>query len=219
VRASERRLEITVPREVRRRVEGARVHYASSLSSADRALYEGLPVTTVGRTLVDIADRVSAAELARAVDDALVRQLVPLSVLDATAARLARRGSPGPALLRGALRPWMLGTLESHAEAEVLRRILDWGIPAPVPQCEICVEGERVVRVDFAWPDRRLALEVDGFVAHDGPAKFVADRARWNRIRAAGWDVVQVTLSEVRDEPAAVRRVLFDRLGAARPNL
>lgn len=208
-------IEVTVPRSMKApALDAVKVHRATRLTSADRALFENLPVTTVARTMVDLASRLDDVAIARLVDDAILRGIVQLPVLRSTIVRLARKGCAGPARVERALRPWLLGRLESHAEAEVLRRLLVWHLPPPLPQYQVALGGGLVARVDFAWPAHRLALEVDGFSAHDGPRKFVADRQRWNRLRAAGWDVVQVTIRELREDPSAVSRVLHGRLRA-----
>jgi hypothetical protein len=103
-----------------------------------------------------------------------------------------------------ALAPWLGGGVESHAEAEVLRLLLVAGFPAPICQYEIRDGAAFVARVDFAWPAQRVVLEVDGFQYHDGPAKFVDDRRRANRLAALGWRVIATTLREVRTDPTAL---------------
>lgn len=213
----EARFEVTIPGARRvREVSGIRLHRVSRLGSADRARFEGLPVTTVGRTVADLAAYLDGERLEALVDEVLFRQLVPLGVLLATVERTAGRGVKGSARLRRAVAPWRHGPMESPAEAAVLRVLCCWRLPAPVVQHEVrAADGSLLARVDFAWPGCRLALEVDGFRAHDGPRRFVADRKRWNRLRAAGWEVVPVTAAELRESPEALRSFLRLRLSDA----
>ena len=60
------------------------------------------------------------------------------------------------------------------------------------------VDGRFVARPDFAWPDRKVALEYDG-LWHGEPRQFARDRQRLNRLQAAGWRVVFVTAADLRD--------------------
>ncbi len=196
--------------------DGCRLHETSQLGSADRLEFEGLPMTTVARTLSDLAPLLTRSELEAAIDDALVRGLVTLPLLDSTISRLRRQGLAGPHRLEDVVAPWRLGRTESQAEAAALRLLLRAGLQRPVPQHVVKSGDLFVARVDFAWPEARLALEVDGFAAHDGPRKFVADRERWNRLRAAGWYVVPVTLAELRSSRSGALAVLRNRLAAAR---
>ena len=87
-------------------------------------------------------------------------------------------------------------------------------LPAPVAQFEV-VDGDRfLARVDFAWPDRRVAVEYDG-LWHAEPGQFARDRQRLNRLREAGWTVVFVTAADLRDPAALVQRIAR-ALGIAR---
>lgn len=79
-------------------------------------------------------------------------------------------------------------------------------LPAPVAQHVIRVDGRFVARVDFAWPDLRLALEYDG-VWHGEPGQFARDRARLNRLTEAGWVVVFVTAADLHRPEQLLTRV------------
>ena len=116
------------------------------------------------------------------------------------------------AQLRSILGPWLVG-VESAAEAEVLRTLARAGLPAPTPQFEVFYpDGRLLARIDFAWPDHHLALEVDGFRWHANPAAQVEDAARANRLAALGWTVLRTTPAEMaagNDQViAAIRRHL-----------
>ena len=80
------------------------------------------------------------------------------------------------------------------------------GLPAPVAQFRVLDGGRFVARVDFAWPRQRVAVEYDG-LWHGDPRQFAADRARLNRLTAAGWRVVFVTAADLRDPPALIGRI------------
>ena len=72
----------------------------------------------------------------------------------------------------------------------------DAGLPSLVAQFVVRHEGREVARVDFAWPDLRLAVEYDG-AWHAEPGQFARDRQRPNRLQAAGWTVVFVTAADL----------------------
>jgi very-short-patch-repair endonuclease len=67
-------------------------------------------------------------------------------------------------------------------------------------------EGRRVARVDFAWPERKVAVEYDG-LWHAEPGQFAKDRRRLNRLREAGWTVVFVTAADMHRRAELVARI------------
>jgi hypothetical protein len=79
-------------------------------------------------------------------------------------------------------------------------------LPAPVAQFTVRDTEGFVARVDFAWPDHRLAVEYDG-LWHRDPAQFAADRRRLNRLTAAGWRVVFVTADDLRRPVKMLARI------------
>lgn len=210
----EERIEVSVLRSMScRSTELIRVHSTRQLAANDRCWWGPLPLTTVARTIIDLAGAgtVLPERLGRLVDDAVLSNKTTVALLQSTVSRSRRRGQPGIRAVERALAPWLAGGLESHAEAEVLRMLLATSLPAPTRQLEIRDGTIFVARVDFAWPSRRVVLEVDGFRFHDGPKKFVDDRHRDNRLAALGWRVIRTTVTEMRTDPTAV----FAALAAA----
>ena len=209
----EKRLEVSVPRSAgARSTELIRVHLTSHLGSSDRCWWGCLPLTTVARTILDLAGAgLPQHRLGRLIDDAVLSKKTTVVLLQSILSRSRRRGVRGVQAVDRALQPWLNGGVESHAEAQVLRLLLAAGFRAPVCQHEIRDGAVFVARVDFAWPAQRVVLEVDGFQYHDGPAKFVEDRHRANRLAALGWSVITTTLRELRSDPTAV----FTALAAA----
>jgi hypothetical protein len=86
--------------------------------------------------------RLTAQQLERLIDDTVLGGKTTIPLLLSSLRRSARRGRPGPALVRSALRPWLAGPVESHLEAEVLRFLIRAGIPEPVRQLEVRTEKQ-----------------------------------------------------------------------------
>src|SRR5204862_3749576 len=86
--------------------------------------------------------------------------------------------------------PFVVG--ESHLEQLVYQPLVDAGVDLPVPQYEVVVNGERF-RLDFAWPDAKLYVEVDGFDTHRMLTDFYRDRRREGLLVAAGWTPLHFT--------------------------
>ncbi len=194
------RIEITVPPGRSNRNALARVHR----SAVDGTRRDGIPVTRPARMVMDLAGVVGADMLEEAVDDVLCRQLCRLDELTAPA---GRRGSVA---LRAVLDAWNGDALpDGVAEMRVVRRLLDVGLPQPARQHEIHHRGQFVARVDLAYPDERLAIELDGFRWHAGRGPFRSDRLRRNRIEAAGWRLLETApddIAEVCREAAEMLR-------------
>ena len=73
-----------------------------------------------------------------------------------------------------------------------------------VPVAKKAGFSHRLARIDFAWPDCRLALEVDGKAFHTSDAAFERDRDRRNDLQLGGWTVVHATWKSLTDDPRAV---------------
>jgi very-short-patch-repair endonuclease len=90
---------------------------------------------------------------------------------------------------------------QSALEAEMALQIRAAGLPEPEREWHFC---ERRFRLDFAWPDRMLALEVDGgqFVPHGGRHNTDGDRAKLNRAAILGWTVLRASGAMVKSGEA-----------------
>jgi hypothetical protein len=191
-------LEITVPHGRSARRGSAIVHRSLYLTRTDRTTHNRIPVTRPARTAVDLAGRVSAELLEEAVDDVLCRRLATLDGIRQRVDALAgRRGSHALATILAA---WGgEGMPANVAEMRIVRLLLDAGLPAPVRQHEIRAGGELVARVDLAYPDRRLAVELDSFRWHAGRAPFRSDRVRATRLAGLGWRLLWATPEDAHD--------------------
>lgn len=193
--ASEVGVTVTIPASRREMsCPGVTVRRSRFLPPQDCVRIGMVRSTSVARTIGDLARSARKEEVRRLVDEAILAGLITPERFTAWVAATPPR--PGIGRLRSALAAWTGdGRPESHAEIQVARWLSRLGIPSPVRQHE--VGRSRRVRLDFAWPEHRLALEVDGFRYHDGPDRFRADRARSNWLAAQGWTVLRTTLSEV----------------------
>jgi hypothetical protein len=201
---------LTVPPQQHKRPPGIRVHRAH-VPAEDRRPVKGLPCTTAARTLVDLAGTLSEEDLAIAVEDAWRRKIAALDWVERRLRQLGSRGRPGTKALRRVLddcwdrkRP-----LDSALEVRVWRLLQRSALPTPVPCHAVDYdddEGEPG-RIDFAYPDARLAIEADGFEAHSQRAVFEKDRVRLSRLAAAGWRVVHVTWEQLGDPERLLKRI------------
>ena len=196
------RVDITVPAGRSSRNALARVHRSHHMEGTMR---DGVPVTRPARMLTDLAGVVGGDVLEEAVDDVLCRRLCRLDQLSAPAGRRGARA------LRAVLEAWNGDALPAGvAEMRVVRALLAAGLPDPVRQYEIFHEGVFVARADLAYPDVRLAMELDVFRWHAGRGPFRSDRLRRNRIEAAGWRLLEAAPEDVgemvRQAAAILRR-------------
>jgi hypothetical protein len=186
-------VEVTLPRTAHpRRIAGIRVRRAV-LSDLDVRGRRGLRVTTPEATAVRLAALLPRDDAVVAVD-----QLIATGVVDLEPIRRLAALSRGPGSARArevcALAD---GRAESPQESRLRLLMLRGGLPAPVPQFSVRVDGRFVARVDFAWPERKVAVEYDG-LWHAENGQFVRDRQRLNRLHAAGWRIVFVTAIDLR---------------------
>jgi very-short-patch-repair endonuclease len=86
-------------------------------------------------------------------------------------------------------------------ESEARLVMIDGGLPPSALQYEIVDRNRRVWRVDFAWPDRKVAAEYDGFDWHSDPDSFRKDRQKRAALQEIGWAVVSVVFDDVRHRP------------------
>lgn len=201
-----RTIEVTTDRPSWVRQPGVRSHRTTSFLREEHTLRHGVPATTVARTIVDVSGRYSVTQLGAAVDHGLRTGKLRLASLRRCVAEL----SPAPGRRLNRVHS-VLGTRlpgyepgESDIEIRVLRAIVGAGLPEPTQQHAVTLVGRRC-RIDLAYPEFRVAIEVDGWEHHRSRTAFDRDRARENDLVAAGWRVLRFTS---RSESAEIARVV-----------
>lgn len=195
------RVEITVPSS-RRSKRGIEQH-SSVIARDEMTTVRGIRVTTVARTLVDLAAVLDAHQLKRAAHEAEVRRLWDALSIQALTDR--HRGRRGVVAVKALLADDRLGTyvLRSELEGRFLALIENSGLPAP--QANVPVRaGRHRFEVDFVWASAHVIAELDGHAAHATRATYERDRERDRILQAAGWRVVRVTWRQLHDAPDAV---------------
>ena len=205
------RLELSRPRSRSRHVTTlADVHHPTVLGPAHVTERVGIPVTTLARTLFDVAGIVHPGRLARLVDTVAARSPSVLPTLRCLLDELGKPGRPGIAAMRALLAERGEGyvAVESGLEAR-FERILAAAGEAPLER-QVDVGGhDWVGRVDFLDRRLRLVVEIDSALHHTSPLDRERDRQRDDALLRAGWlQVVRITDDEIwRDPAVAVGRV------------
>lgn len=168
------------------------------VDDADHTTFDSIPITTPARTLVDCVATLDDEALETALEGALKRGLFTERFLRWRLDALASRGRPGIPRLRGLLDARRdEAALERRLEVKVWRLLIRSGLPRPVRQHAITTSG-RPYRLDFAWPDRRVAVEAEGRIVHGGRRRaFYNDRRRLADLVSTDWRVVPVTWEDV----------------------
>jgi hypothetical protein len=207
IRPSSRRTEdVTSPHASRAHRPGIKVHRTRRLPVEDLDAEDGIPVTTVARTLLDIAEVVEAKDLARAVESSERLRLFDLRAVEDLMDRSpGRRGLPPLKLALEAYQP--VPFTRSGLERRFLALCQEAGLPRPLSNVRIAD-----VEVDAVWHDRRLVVELDSSY-HATSAAFERDRIRDATLQLAGYRVVRITHRRLLDQPFAVTHTLRTLLG------
>jgi Protein of unknown function (DUF559) len=180
------RIHLTVPGR-RSSLPEVRVHRSRQI---ERAECGGFPVTSVARTLLDIADMLGFRQVRRALAEAEYRELLQPAELRAVTGS-GRRGSRALKLALTHHLPELAETLSVLKE-----RFLELCESAALPMPEVN-RRSGLMRVDAVWRAERLAVEVDGGDAHAGLGQMKRDRDRELALRAKGFQVVRYTWEQV----------------------
>jgi len=187
-------IEITTLIERRARIAGVRSHRSGLWDERDVATVALVPVTSPARTLADLSTELGEAGLGKALDDGLRRRILSLNAMHAVARRFDIAPGRSPKTMHAVLAKRIPGYDPGDSELEtwVWETIRDAGLPPPVRRHPIAVNGNRYF-IDLAYPDKRVAIEVDGFDVHRPRGSFDGDRARQNIIVLAQWRLLRYT--------------------------
>ncbi len=196
-----RRIDVSVPRRVAER-RGLRFHRVA-LASDELVVRDRIRVTTVARTLLDLAAVLSRERLEQAIATAERLGLADSPSLPELMERYPRRR--GMANLRAILGEPGLGTGITRSELEVrfLRFLRRHDLPRPEINAWVEVGGRRL-EVDCLWRDARLVVELDSRKHHLDRVAFEVDRARDRALVAAGFRCIRITWRQLHDQPHAL---------------
>lgn len=208
------RIEAVTPRwERRRRTDGAIVHESLDLIDRDVDEVDGIPCTSLVRTLVDLPAVVHEFRAGQALDHAARVDRSILRQVSDRHAEVARRGRNGTAALRELLAE-RLGESASPGsgfERRFLRLIGDSALPAPELQHAVRIDGH-TFRLDVAWPAAMLGVECDSLAHHFGQHAHERDRRRRRLLARRGWTIIEFTYADVIDRGPMVLRELGHHL-------
>ena len=204
-----------------KRWDGVELH-AATLPAHHVGLVDGLPVTTLPRTVADLA-RILPFDQAVAAGDRAAGQGLDFGHIDDVLGSMQQW--PGVRQARR-VADFLDGRAASAGESVSRVRIGELGLPSPVLQHEVYdANGTMVGCVDFAWPDRRTIVEFDGRVKYGAllrpgqrPEDVVyAEKLREDALRDAGWQVVRWTWADLARPLVIRQRLVRAFLRAGRP--
>jgi len=204
--------DVTVPLGRGRQPKGVRPH-RSTLRRTDRARIGSTPVTTAGRTLVDLAGGSTDRDIAIGVDRALRRRLTTIERLSSyvSESRFDRRGRID--VLRRIVDDRLRhGITESELELDMIDLLREYGLPEPTRQLKSRVNG-RLVRFDLAYEDPILVIELDGQTPHSEFDTWQRDHDRHNAVELAGVRTLRFTWWDVHQRRGYAAMTVAEGLG------
>jgi very-short-patch-repair endonuclease len=204
-------VDVTTPR-TRRRVPGIDVHRSRSLDARDTTTHQGIPITTVSRTLLALAATIHAGRLETALAQAERLQLYDQRAITDLLQRA--NGHPGKATLAQATAGEPKLT-RSELEQRFLALVRKAGLPEPLSNHVLADLDHQRHEVDFYFPAHRLVVELDGWDTHRTKAAFKSDRRRDAALTSIGYRVMRFTYDDVVHDPNTVVERLRPRTAPA----
>jgi very-short-patch-repair endonuclease len=206
--------DVSVPGRSARSRPGIDVHASTTLRAADCTVVDGIPCTTLARTLLDLAEVVDRRGLERAVERAEFLRLFDLRAVEDVLARA--NGRPGAAVLRAVLADLAEpATTKSDLEESFLALCRTAGLSSPEVNSQLVIDDGSAIEVDFLWRAQRLAVETDAFGTHGTRQSFERDRLRDQRLKLAGYDSLRFTHRQIARNPGGVVATLTTLLARA----
>ena len=200
-------VEISVARGKRELHIAGFVHERLDFGLARGSMWmiEGVPSTSPARLAADLGAVVPFEVFEAAIDEMIRRRLLTWPMARASLRSHARRGRDGV----GALRLLIGDRVDDHVGDSALEKLFHRegrrrGLPIAEPQFSIYDEQGFIARVDYAYVDERIAIELDSVQHHLNRAAFEDDRRKRNRLKLAGWLVLEFTKRMLREQPDVV---------------
>jgi very-short-patch-repair endonuclease len=193
-----RQVDVTVVSRGAHRRNGIHPHSVRSLDPRDVTTIDGIPVTTLPRTLLDLAEVAPKDHVIRAMTEAEIRGVVDLKALEDVMVRSPGRKGRRP--LREILAD---AVIEPNSREELEHRFIQVVNEAelPRPQLNTLVEGKLV---DVVWKKQKLIVELDSWAFHGHRKAFEDDRERDADLQLADYRVIRVTWRQLTKDPAKV---------------
>jgi hypothetical protein len=187
------------------------VHETRRFRAVDLTEVDGVPCTTVARTILDLPAVAHITPIGQALDNACNRWPEMLDLVGQRFLELGGRGRSGTRILRMMLEE-RTGTrrfAQSGFESRTQRLVQAVGLPVPVLQHEVR-DGSFAAYLDLAWPRVLWAIECDSLAWHSGKKMHESDRQRRRHLKRLGWDLVEVTWDDVTKRRDTTARELRD---------
>jgi hypothetical protein len=162
---------------------------------APLVVVDGRPMTSPAWTAIEVARSLRRPRALATLDAALRSQTCALPEL--WRAAVEQKGRRGIVAVRDLL-PLADARAESPMESESRLMMIDGGLPLPHLQYEVIDGNGERRRLDFAWPEFRVAAEYDGMEWHSGPEAMRRDRRRASALLDVGWTVVPIVYEDLR---------------------
>lgn len=203
-------VELTTVKNLR--ANGVTTHVVSVLDPREVASVECFRVTSVPRTLLDLAAVLPMNDTRQLCDQAMRRKWMNLDRFEQLLER--HGGSPGCKVLRALTHEYAGGDGPTESQLEDLVRTLleQAGLPKPVKQRTVCA-GRRLRRLDFHFPGTKVVIEADGYAWHASVEAFERDRQRRNALTLKGFLILQWTWSALQTRPEELLIELCTLLG------
>jgi len=196
-------VEVTVPYSDKPIPRGVVLHRTRRPLPSDVA--EGIPTTSVERTLLDLARYLPDLFLEKALMSALRQQLTTVDSVGRLLVEHGGSGVRGTKKLRRVLALADDGITGSPAEVEAAQLIRSAPVSAPVAQMAIHLPDGSNAYPDFCWPGRMKIVEIDGLDAHSSSDLLHNDLLRQNMLMELGWQMRRFSARQVRRNPRSVR--------------
>lgn len=193
-------IEVTSGRQLRT-VESVRLH-RQPFTDFEVSHHGPFRVTSVARTLLDLGATLKPSAVEITLDEALRKGLVTLPRLHHALDQREMRGRKGATVMRAILMDRDPDArIESILERKLLNLIRNSGLEIPRSQFEVFHNNKLVARMDFAYPERLVGIEADGFAFHSGRVQWQSDLSRRNQLTALGWLIIHVTWEDLAKRP------------------
>ena len=199
-------------------IKGVRLHRTTQMHLAKPIDRDGIPCTGIGRTVLDVASVVSRERLEHTIDAVLRQGLLRLEDMYAVLVSHSRQGRTGCGPFRDALEERRGDdAVPLSAWSRMVSDLLtDFGLERPVFEHRVCdPSGELLAQVDLAYPDHRVAIELDSKRWHLNSVSFERDPRRRNALTVIGWTVLTFTWSDYVDRPNQLCNTVAELLAPA----